>query len=320
MNYIFHILTMILLYVILGLSLNLVVGYGGMLSLCHAAFYGIGAYASALLMMDAGWSFLPSLAAAVIIAGVIAYLISVPSIRFHGDFFVLATLGFQIIIFSILNNWVAFTKGPYGISGIPRPSVWGLKIISIPAFFALSFMLTVVVWFVSGRLAKSPYGRALEAVRDSELAALALGKNVTRFRRSAFCIAGGLAAVAGVLFAVYASYIDPTSFTLDESVFILCVVIIGGAGNLRGPIIGAVILVSLPELLRLVRMPDAIAANMRQVSSRFAFSSSLVSTISKIKPPTVCANSSTPFRPFKALPAAAAASIFPSVSFTFADK
>ncbi len=265
MNYAFHILTMISLYVILGLSLNLVVGYGGMLSLCHAAFYGIGAYASTLLMVKAGWSFLPSLAVAVTVVGVIAYLISIPSIRFHGDFFVLATLGFQIIIFSILYNWVGFTKGPYGISGIPRPTLLGLKVVSPPGFFAFSLVLTLVVWFITRRLAKTPYGRTLEAVRDDEMAALALGKNVTRFKRSVFCIAGGLAAVAGVLFASYASYIDPTSFTLDESVFILCVVIIGGAGNMRGPIIGAMILVLLPELLRFVRMPDAIAANMRQV-------------------------------------------------------
>lgn len=265
MNYALHILIMISLYVILGLSLNLAVGYGGMLSLCQAAFYGIGAYASTLMMMNAGWSFLPSFVFAVLIAGLIAYLISIPSIRLHGDFFVLATLGFQIIIFSLLYNWVALTKGPYGISGVPRPSLWGLKIVSTPGFFALSLVFAAVVWFIMRRLAKSPYGRTLEAVRDDELAALALGKNVTRFKRSAFCIAGGLAAVAGVLFAGYASYIDPTSFTLDESVFILCVVIIGGAGNMRGPIIGAVILVLLPELLRLVRMPDAIAANMRQV-------------------------------------------------------
>lgn len=265
MNYVFHILTMICLYSILGLSLNLVVGYGGLLSLCHAAFYGMGAYAATLLVMNVGWSFPPSFAVAVVIVGVIAYLISIPSIRFHGDFFVLSTLGFQIIIFSLLYNWVELTKGPYGISGIPRPSFWGLKIASTSGFFAFAFVVAIVVWFITFRLAKSPFGRTLEAVRDDEVAALALGKNVTRFKRSVFCIAGGLAAVAGVLFASYASYIDPTSFTLDESIFILCVVIIGGSGNLRGPIIGAVILVLLPELLSVVQIPDAVAANMRQV-------------------------------------------------------
>lgn len=265
MNYAFHILIMICVYVILGLALNLAVGFGGMLSLCHAAFYGLGAYASTLLIMDAGWPFLPSFLVAVLIVGMIAYLISIPSIRFHGDFFFLATLGFQVIISSILYNWIGFTKGPYGISGIPHPSLLGVHVASPPAFFVFALVLAALVWFVVSRLAKSPFGRTLEAVRDDELAALALGKNVTRFRRTAFCVAGALAAVAGVLFASYASYIDPTSFTFDESVFILCVVIIGGAGNLRGPIIGAFVLVLLPELLRSLRMPDAVAANMRQV-------------------------------------------------------
>jgi len=265
MNYIFHILVMICLYTILGLTLNLVVGYGGMLSLCHAAFYGIGAYASTLSMANAGWPYLPSLLVALLICGTIAYLVSIPSIRFHGDFFVLATLAFQMIIFSILYNWTNFTKGPYGISGIPRPSLVGWRVTTPWMFFLLALVAAIVVGSAIWRLSHSPYGRALQAIRDDEMAAQALGKDVTRFRRSAFAITGMLAAVAGVLFAGYTSYIDPTSFTLDESVFILCVVIIGGAGNLRGPIVGAVILVLLPELLRFLRIPDAVAANARQI-------------------------------------------------------
>ncbi|MDA0989849.1 MAG: branched-chain amino acid ABC transporter permease, partial [Verrucomicrobia bacterium] len=159
MNYFLHILIMLSIYVILGLSLNLVVGFGGMLSLCHAAFYGIGAYASALLMMHAGWPFLPSLGAAVVLVGILAYLISIPAIRLHGDFFVLATLGFQIIIFSVLYNWVEFTRGPYGIPGIPRPAIGDLKIVSTPAFLGLAACFAVAVGLVIRRLARSPYGR-----------------------------------------------------------------------------------------------------------------------------------------------------------------
>lgn len=265
MNYIFHILTMICIYVILGLSLNLTVGYSGLLSLCHAVFYGIGAYAAALLMMKAGLPFILAFLVTVLLVGIIAYLISIPSIRLHGDFFVLATLGFQIIIFSILYNWVGLTQGPYGISGIPRPGIFGMDITSVPAFFVLSLIMVALVWFITKRLTHSPYGRALEAVRDDEMAALALGKHVNNFKRSAFCIAGALASIAGVLFATYTSYIDPTSFTLEESIFILCIVIIGGAGNMRGPIIGAVVLVLLPEVLRFLHIPDAVAANLRQV-------------------------------------------------------
>jgi branched-chain amino acid transport system permease protein len=265
MNYLFHILTMISLYVILGLSLNLSVGYAGLLSLCHAAFFGLGAYVSTLLVMKTGLAFLPSFAIAILIVGVIAYLISIPSTSFHGDFFVLATLGFQAIIFSILYNWVDLTNGPYGISGIPRPDILGIQIESAPMFFLVTLLLVVIVSFILYRLTHSPYGRTLAALRDDETAALALGKNVKSLKRSAFLIAGALAAVAGIMFASYASFIDPTSFTLDESIFILCVVIIGGAGNMRGPVIGAVILVLMPELLRFLQMPDAVAANLRQI-------------------------------------------------------
>jgi branched-chain amino acid transport system permease protein len=264
-NYIFHILVMVCLYGLLGLTLNLVVGYSGMLSLCHGAFYGIGAYASTLLMTKLGWPYVPSFLASVLICGAIAYLISIPSIRFHGDFFVLATLAFQFITFSIFYNWTSLTRGPYGISGIPRPSVGEWTVKSPWMFFVLALFVAVSVGLVIWRLSHSPYGRALQAIRDNELAAQALGKNVNRFKRSAFALAGMLAAAAGVLFAGYTSYIDPTSFTLDESVFILCVVIIGGAGNLRGPIVGAVILVLLPELLRFLQIPDAVAANARQI-------------------------------------------------------
>ena len=265
MNYVLHILILVSLYTILGLSLNLALGFGGMLSLCHAAFYGIGAYASALLMMKIGMPFLPSFLAAVVLTGGVAWLISIPASRFHGDFFVLATLGFQMIVASILHNWTELTKGPYGIPGIPKPTIFGFHFNSPEWFFSFAMLICAAVYFMIWRLAYSPFGRTLQAVRDDEVAALALGKDVVRFRRTAFTIGGALAGCAGVLFAGFATYIDPTSFALDESVFVLCVVIIGGAGNLRGPVLGAVILVLLPELLRFLSIPDAIAANGRQI-------------------------------------------------------
>ena len=265
MSYLLHISIMICLYAILGLSLNMVVGYSGMLSLCHAAFYGIGAYVSTLLMIKAAWPFLPSLLAAMVLAGIAAYLISIPSVRFHGDFFVLATLAFQVIIFSLLYNWTDLTKGPDGITGVPRPSMLGLELSSPLAFLALSALMATGVWLLSRQLLQAAYGRTLQAVRDDELAASALGKDTRSLKRRTFTLAGMLAAAAGVLFATYTSYIDPTSFTLDESIFVLCAVIIGGAGSLHGPIVGAAILVALPEVLRFLRIPDPIAANARQI-------------------------------------------------------
>jgi len=265
MNYVFHLLIMICLYATLVQSLNLAVGYGGLLSLAHAAFYGLGAYISTLLMMNADWPFAASLAAATLGTGLIAWLVSFPATRLHGDFFVLATLGFQMITFAVLYNWVDITQGPYGIPGVPRPSLFGYSIDSPPAFFVLALVVAIICCGLVRWLAESPYGRTLQAVREDEIAAASLGKDVNAFKRSAFAWAGAIAAVPGVLFATYSSYIDPTSFGLEESIFILCTLVIGGAGNLRGPILGAVVLVLLPELLRFLQIPDGIAANLRQI-------------------------------------------------------
>lgn len=265
MNYAFHILTMIAIYVTLGLSMNLIVGFGGKLSLCHAAFYGIGAYVYALLVIDAGFPFWVALPSAILASGVSALVIGAVALRMQGDFFVLATLGFQTMVFVVLYNWVGLTKGPYGIAGIPRPELFGFSFNAPWAMFLLAAILAAIVWWLCLRLAQSPFGRTLKAVRDDAIAAQSLGKSPFRFTLAAFTFGGAFAALAGGLFAVYASYIDPTSFTLDESVFVLCVVIIGGAGTVRGPVVGAIVLVLLPELLRFVGLPDAIAANLRQI-------------------------------------------------------
>jgi branched-chain amino acid transport system permease protein len=265
MNYLLHIFVMICLYAISGLSLNLVVGYGGMLSLCHAAFYGIGAYTSTLLVMKAGCPFGLSALGGALAAGTLAYFIATASFRLHGDSFVLATMGCQVIVFSVLYNWVDLTRGPYGISGIPGPNVLGRQVASTSGFLLLAAGVALFVGLVVRRLAHSAYGRTLRALRDDEIAAEALGKDVLRFKRSAFVISAMLAALAGVLYAGYVSYIDPTSFALDESIFVLCIVIIGGAGNVRGPIVGALVMVLLPEILRLLPIPGAVAANLRQI-------------------------------------------------------
>ncbi len=263
--YLLHLLIMVCIYVILGLTLNLIVGYSGMLSLCHAAFFGIGAYASTLLVTSARWPYWLSQVAALLICGLIAFLISIPSTQLRGDFFIMATIAFQIIASAVLSNWISLTNGLNGIPGIPPPNLFGRAIASDWSYFLLTLCLTSAVFLLVWRLSQSPYGRVLQATRDNELAAQALGKNVRRLRQSVFTIGGMLACLAGILFAGYTSYIDPTSFTLEESIFILCVVVIGGTGNLRGPITGAVFLVLFPELIRFLSIPSAVAANTRQI-------------------------------------------------------
>lgn len=265
MNYLLHIFIMINIYSILALSLNLLVGYIGLLSLSHAAFYGIGAYISTLTIMKLGVPFLPSVLLAVAGSVLISFIISIPSLRLKGDYFVLGSIGFQIIAFTILYNWVGLTRGPYGIPGIPRPDLFGLSTDSIPSYFIFSLVTAVLCAVLIYIITHSPFGRLLKAIREDETAAEALGKNVTRCKITAFALAAGFAAVAGILFAGYMRYIDPTSFTMMESVYILSIIIIGGTGNLSGPLIGAVLLIFLPEILRFLQIPDTIAANMRQI-------------------------------------------------------
>jgi len=265
MNYILHIFIMINIYFILALSLNLLVGYTGLLSMCHAAFYGIGAYISTLMIMKHHVPFIPSLLLSVAGAILLSFLISIPSLRLKGDYFVLASLAFQIIIFTILYNWIGLTRGPYGIPGIPRPKLFGIEIDSIPSYFIFSLIVAGICGVLLYLIKNSPFGRVLKAIREDEIATAALGKNVMKFKIIAFAIAAGFAAVPGVLFAGYMRYIDPTSFTLMESVFIISIIIIGGTGNISGPLIGTVLMVILPEVLRFLSIPDAIAANMRQI-------------------------------------------------------
>jgi len=249
----------------LGLSLNLVVGYSGLLSLCHAAFYGIGAYTSTLIILDLGWDFFPAAAAGIVASLVLGAVIGLPLLRLKGDFFVLATMGFQMIVVSIFHNWVDLTRGPYGIPGIPRPSILGWKAITPLSFMALTIVVTILVIALHWQITRSPFGRSLQAIRDDDLAATALGKNSFHFKFMAFIISGSIAALAGTLFAGYLTYIEPTSFGLEETILILSAVIIGGAGNLRGPVLGAVFVVVFPEALRFLQVPDAVAPNVRQI-------------------------------------------------------
>jgi len=265
MNYLLHIAVMINIYIILSLSLNLIVGMGGMMSLCHAAFYGIGAYIGTLVMVNWGWSFFPAMILAIFGTSLMSLAISIPSLRLKGDYFVLGSLGFQSIVFIILYNWIDVTRGPYGISGIPTPSVFGFEIRGLPVWFVFSTLIMLACVVLIAFIMDSPFGRALKSIRDDEIAAGSLGKNVSWFKIRTFALAAGFAAVSGMLFSGYMRYIDPTSFTIMESVFILSIIIIGGPGNLQGPIFGAIVLVVLPELLRFLGMPDAVAANMRQV-------------------------------------------------------
>lgn len=256
---------MIEIYLMLSYSLNLIVGFSGLFSLCHAVFYGIGAYAATLLMMKANFGFLPAISASMIITGLFALAVGIPALKFRGDYFAIVTLGFQMIVFSILYNWISFTRGPYGIPGIARPVIAGFEFNSLPAYLLLTSLFLLITSAILFIIYDSPFGLALKALRDDEMAAKGLRKSPMHMFIYAFVIAGMVASLAGGLYATYVTYIDPTSFTLDESIYILTILLIGGAGNKTGPFVGAVIMVLLPEALRFLGLPDTIAANVRQM-------------------------------------------------------
>jgi len=265
MEFWLHILILIAIYTIAANSLNLIAGYAGLLSVAHAAYVGSGAYVSAILMMKLGVPFGITLFCAVLIAAALAYLSGLPALRVHDDYFVLATFALQVIATSVLTNWVELTGGPMGIAGIPQPKL-------LPISTGPYWTMLLLCWFIAGgvllilnRLVHSPYGRVLRAIREDEVFAQALGKDVTRTKIITMVIGSGFAAVAGSLYAVYMTYIDPSSFTIQESIFLLSIVIVGGAGNLWGSTLGAIVLVTLPELLRFIGLPSAVAAGIRQV-------------------------------------------------------
>lgn len=266
MEYLFHIIIMLNIYVMLVLSANLTIGMANLLTMCQAAFYGIGAYIGTFFLMQFHLPFIVIAVAVMMFTGLFSLLVSYASARLKGDYFVIATMGFQLIVYTILYNWTEVTRGPYGIPGIPGIRILGIfELTGIYAYLVLSIVVTAVVVLVLYSLVKSPYGRLLNAIRADETTMESLGRNTVAAKSWAFFISAAVAGLAGVIYASYVSYIDPTSFTLDESIFILSALFIGGIGNIKGPILGAVFVVLLPELLRFVGLPDAIAANMRQI-------------------------------------------------------
>ncbi|MBR4792761.1 MAG: branched-chain amino acid ABC transporter permease [Bacteroidaceae bacterium] len=257
---------MLNIYILLVLSANLTIGMANLLTMCQAAFYGIGAYIGTYFLMQFHCPLILILAIVSVVTGLFSFLVSYASVKLKGDYFVLATMGFQLIVYTILYNWTSVTRGPYGIPGIPGIKLFGiLQIQGVYAYLGLSFAIMFLGILLFKYLLESPYGRVLRAIKANEDVVRSLGRNVTAIKSWAFFISAAVAGIAGVIYASYVSYIDPTSFTLDESIFIISALFIGGIGNVAGPVIGSLFVVLLPEILRFVGLPDSIAANLRQI-------------------------------------------------------
>ena len=248
-QFILHMLSLVAISAIVALGLQLLFGFSGQLSIGQAAFYGIGAYASGLLSTKLGLPFVAAFFAAGVIAAATS-LLMVPITRLTGAYLAVATLGFSILVYLVLKNEEWLTGGSFGLMGIPRPSLFGL-VLTNPAYaYLLCVTVAVIVYFALLRLQRSRFGRAINAIRQNEDAARASGVQVTLLKSECFIIAAFVAGLAGSLYAHQVRYLAPTDFTFWKSVEFLIMVVIGGMGSLFGAVLGAAVVVLLPEMLR----------------------------------------------------------------------
>jgi branched-chain amino acid transport system permease protein len=242
-----------LIYVMMGLGLNIVVGLAGLLDLGYVAFYAVGAYGYALLNFHFGFTFWMALPFCALLATLFGIVLGFPVLRLRGDYLAIVTLGFGEIIRLVLENWNKFSFGPSGISNIPKPPLFGLKLSLTQSTIFIYFVvlaLCVFTIFVVSRLRSSRIGRAWIALREDEIACKAMGIDITKTKLTAFALGATWAGMAGVIFAAKTAFINPASFTFMESIIILCVVVLGGMGSIIGVVVGALILILLPEYLR----------------------------------------------------------------------
>ena len=242
-----------MIYVLLGLGLNIVVGVAGLLDLGYAAFYCVGAYSYALLNYHFGFGFWSVLGIGAGLAALFGIILGFPVLRLRGDYLAIVTLGFGEIIRLIMENWNEFSFGPSGIANIPRPGFFGVEMnieqVTIYVYFLMIGMSLFTI-FVVNRLQDSRIGRAWIALREDEVACQAMGIDKRKTKLMAFALGATWAGFAGVIFAAKTTFINPASFTLWESINILCVVVLGGMGSIVGVIVGAFVLILLPEYLR----------------------------------------------------------------------
>ena len=244
--YLLHVMVLSCLYAIPAVGLNLMLGYTGLVSLGHIAFAGIGAYVAAWLMVDARLGFWSALAIAVAASGLAGALIGAICLRFRSHFFMIVTLAFGLMLYSVMNNWDDVTRGAAGFPGIPRAPGFT----TLESFYRLALSGAVLAFAIQWRVVRSDFGRILLALRQDERLALAKGVNAALCKTAVFALGSALAGLGGVLLVSFLRVAAPASFTLAESINAVLVVIVGGAGSLAGPALGALLFVALPEYLR----------------------------------------------------------------------
>ena len=253
-NYAMRIIIYICLYIVLALGLNVVMGFTGLLNIGHAAFYAVGAYATAILMVKYGMSFWLTIPVGMFFGIILGILLGFPTLRVRDDYLAIVTLGFGQIVYIVANNWMAMTRGPRGIPGIPPPRIgfadWQFVIDSYPAYYYLILLFVFITIYACVRIVDSRVGLAWMAIREDEEVAAVMGINLVYYKTMAFGFSAALGALAGSFFAVFQSFVSPNSFTILESVIIITIPILVGLGSIPGTIIGAIIMIGGPEIFR----------------------------------------------------------------------
>ena len=247
--YILNLAILLCINATLAITLNFIMGYAGIFSIAHGIFFGVGAYTAAYFAMNFSTSLFLIMPAAMVIAGVLSLLLALPALRVRGEYFVAASLGLQVIGVSIFTEWKSVTGGIGGVIGIPPVSVLGHAISDPIEFLILAGLFLLAVIIITRTLIHSSFGRSLQAIRDSESAAQAYGKNIAIIKTLSVMVSCSLAGGAGGLYAFYLGFINVESFMMDTSVLLMAMVIIGGTGTVFGPLVGAILLMLLPSLL-----------------------------------------------------------------------
>jgi branched-chain amino acid transport system permease protein len=263
MDFILNLASWILIYSILTVSMNFLIGYLGILYLAHPAIYGIGAYTYAILTTSHDWSFLSATLAAGFVSMLAAFILSLPAMKLRSHFVGMATLGFLFVTNGIFYNWRSVTRGGLGIPGIPRPEIFGISMNTNLSFFLMTLVISFLCCFIMYRILHSPWSKAVETIREDETAAQTVGKNSYKTKIQAFLICGFFGGIGGALMASYIGFINPASFAIQELIVIIAGVIIGGLASFWGSIIGAIFIVLAPGLLRFLDLPPEILGSLR---------------------------------------------------------
>lgn len=265
--YVLNLVTLISINAILAVTLNFIMGYAGIYSMAHAVFFGVGAYVAAYFALHFSSLFFLAVPAAMIVTAALSLVLALPALRVRGEYFVAASLGLQVLGVTVFAEWKSFTGGLGGVIGIPPADLFGAVLSDPWQYAVLSVVCFAVVLLVIACLARSSFGRSLKAIRDSESAASAYGKNVALIKTLSVVVSGALAAIAGAIYAYYLGFINVESFTLNTSVLLMAMVIIGGTGTLLGPVVGTILLMLLPSLFSYLSfLPSTEVGSVQQIA------------------------------------------------------